>query len=149
MSFTTDGSLGTSMTAQMANNWRLAYNRKRAMQGEEVASIERYTVSGADPAAGISGTETRVEGLADLAVFVEDMSRQYAESLGQEWVAGAKVFWFVPASAAQKAMSTDYLLWTPKGETSETRWEPTSIEIRNVGTDCLFCRVVAKRAPRP
>jgi len=149
MGITTDGNLGSSLTAQQANNWRMAYNQRRGLQGSETAAIERYTVSEADPAAGITGTETQVAGLTGLSVLVEDMTEEFAKSIGERWESGAKVFWFIPASSAQVALETDFILWTPMGTGSQTRWQPTSIAVHKVGSEYLFCRVAAKRAPRP
>ena len=140
------GNIGKAHTATM---YRCEWNRARGYQGEEVASIERYTSSGGDPSAAIPPTETLVSGLTNLPVVVDDFTQEIAKAFGMDWQAGRKVFRFLPDTDAKKALDTDYILWTAQGETSQTRWKPDRIEIKNWHVDCSICNVVAHREPRP
>ena len=149
MTLPTDGNLGPSFTDDQVCSWIMAFNQDRGLQGNEVVSIERFTVSGADPAKGISGTKTQVSDIADIPCIAEDFTQEVADALGERWDSGNKVFYTRPATAAQITQDSDHLLWTQQGQAVQKRWKPTAIETRYVGSDILYCRIVAKREPRP
>jgi len=135
--------------ARIAANYKLEWERARGFQGNEVASIERYTETGGDDAAGIEPTRTQVSGISDLAVVVDDFTEDIAKSLGQDWQSGRKVFRFMPDATKEKVLDSDYILWTKQSETTQTRWKPESIQIHNIDSSYSICIVVASRAPRP
>ena len=129
--------------------YKRSWERARGMQGDEVASIERYTEAGGDDSAGIAPTRTLVSGLSDLEVVVDDFTEEIAKALGEAWQAGRKVFRFMPDTDAKKALDSDFVLWTKQGETTQTRWKPDSVQIQNWGDDWSSCIVIAHREARP
>ena len=129
--------------------YKRLWERARGFQGDEVASIERYTETGGDDAAGIAPTRTLVTGLSDLAVVVDDFTEQIAKALGEEWNAGNKVFRFMPNTDAKKVLDSDFILWTKQGETTQTRWKPDSVQMQNWATDWSSCIAIAHREARP
>lgn len=66
-----------------------AWQRDRAVQGNELASVMRYTESGGDDVAGLSPTRVLVADLADLDVFVDTELKRYERKFGTSKVAEA------------------------------------------------------------
>lgn len=133
---TTMGNLGSGLADQEGNNYRLGFYRARGMDNDPTLDILRYTWSGQDLAAAVQGTAALVADLDSLPCLVRDFTRAIAESMGEDFEAGQKVFETIPASAAEWVQDGDFIAWDSK------RWKPVSIH-RDDGKG--VCVVVARR----
>jgi hypothetical protein len=115
-----------------------AWGHINEIQGNQKASILRYTVTGRDPAAGVAGTKTLVAGLADLDVDVEDVSAS-AQQLSQGKL-DMKSKTFVFNKAGLEVFTTDQI--THAGST----YSPFAIS-KVVGTNII--KVICARTGGP
>jgi len=136
VTLTSNGDLGAGAMGVAANQSRLGFNRARGQQGNQTASILRYTVTGRDAAAGIQGSRTQVTGLSSLPVLVGDFGEDYAKKLGETWVDGRKVFEFAPTESAQYVLDSDFISW------DSARWKPVRIV---TDTDYETCVAICER----
>lgn len=104
------------------NLHRMAFNQHRGLQGNQTASILRYTESGGNIAHGIAPTKTLVSGLADLPVLVDDFTVRVAEVLGEEFRSGRKLFEF----ADVQVLTTDFVTWdSRRWKVENSYWDST------------------------
>jgi len=89
-----EGSLGAAEVVDVASAEREGWAALRSLQGDPTADVLRYTVSGADPARGISGTKTLTSGLDDVPVLYGDLTIREAEERGIEYADGMSRFEF-------------------------------------------------------
>lgn len=90
--WTGEGSLDAQTAATVAAAEREGWAALRSLQGDPVADILRYTVSGADPARGISGSKSAVSGLSGIPVLYGDLTAEEAEVHGLRMEDGLSAF---------------------------------------------------------
>lgn len=82
--------IGTERILQEKHAWQ----QDRGVQFNPIASILRYTFTGADPSIRSRGTGTLVSGLADLPCSVDNYTKNYERKYGSIAEAGDKLFTF-------------------------------------------------------
>ena len=85
-----------------------AWQRDRAVQGNMIASVMRYTETGGDDVAKVKPTYTLVPSLADLDVFVDTELKRYERKFGTSKVAQAdRVFIFYNVTGEKVLVSDE------------------------------------------
>jgi hypothetical protein len=83
-----EGSLPADVVAGTGELERQGWAALRSLQGDPVADVLRYEVTGGDPARGIAGTRTLVPGLDEIPVLWNQLTRGEAERRGVVYVEG-------------------------------------------------------------
>lgn len=77
-----EGSLDAATVLDAASAEREGWAALRSLQGDPEVDVLRYTVSGADPSRGVSGTRTLVPDLSGVPVLRGDVTAEEADVRG-------------------------------------------------------------------
>jgi len=75
---------GSELDKQRGIDEKYAWEEDRAWRDNPICDVLRYTVAGEDAAAGITGSETLVAGLAGLRCWAETELKSIAQKYGNE-----------------------------------------------------------------